>query len=669
MPAFDLQGLIGHLSAHQHMALAIVFTAAFLESIAVIGVVVPGSTAVFLAGALTGIGILRVEWVLGLSVLGAVLGDGISYWFGHRYHARIVTRWPFTRRPELLERAKAFFERHGAKSVFLARFVGPIRALVPLVAGISDMPARRFYMVNVMSALAWALAHVMPGMLFGISLQLAGAISARLVALLLILLILLWTVTKLVRIVFRTSRLYVEVARHYIVAWAKRHRGRRSRVVLALFDPAEPEANALLFLSVLLLGGAWLFLGVLEDVVSRDPLVQADYAIYQWLQSMRTSWADQAMVVITALGGARVTGVVVGVVLLWLLAHRQWRASVYWLAALGFAELSVRILKFTLGRERPASLYTGVEQFSFPSGHATISIVLYGFLAFLLARRQSTRLKIAIASVASSFIVLIAFSRLYLGAHWFSDVLAALALGLTWVALIAIAYTHHAGPEESAHGTLVIAVVSAIAVSGYWSMTHAYDADLARYRYAPRYQTMTLTEWQVRQWQSLPAHRSEIGGEVEEPFTVQWVGSADAISRAMGSATWRPASPWSVRTALLWLLPAPPIGELPSVPKFNSGLPPRLTFVRTASPDERHVLRLWQSEYVVRDDKREVPAWFGMVTREVLDHPLRLVTVAKTTPDWIAAQSVLRRDLRAAGTPAQAVSQGSRSVLQIVSPE
>ena len=75
MPAFDLQGLIGHLSAHQHMALALVFTAAFLESIAVIGVVVPGSTAVFLAGALTGIGILRVEWVLGLWVLGAVLGE------------------------------------------------------------------------------------------------------------------------------------------------------------------------------------------------------------------------------------------------------------------------------------------------------------------------------------------------------------------------------------------------------------------------------------------------------------------------------------------------------------------------------------------------------------------------------------------------------------------
>ncbi|MGH6933450.1 MAG: VTT domain-containing protein, partial [Dongiaceae bacterium] len=90
------------------------------------------------------------------AVLGAVLGDGYSYWLGSRYQRAILTRWPLNRYARLVAGSEAFFARRGGKSVILGRFVPAFRAFVPLVAGILRMPAWRFYLANLLSALAWA---------------------------------------------------------------------------------------------------------------------------------------------------------------------------------------------------------------------------------------------------------------------------------------------------------------------------------------------------------------------------------------------------------------------------------------------------------------------------------------------------------------------------------
>ena len=90
------------------------------------------------------------------AILGAVLGDSVSYWIGRRFGGGIARLWPFSRNPELLPSGIRFFERHGGKSVFIGRFLGPIRAVIPLAAGIMQMPRGRFWVANVGSALVWA---------------------------------------------------------------------------------------------------------------------------------------------------------------------------------------------------------------------------------------------------------------------------------------------------------------------------------------------------------------------------------------------------------------------------------------------------------------------------------------------------------------------------------
>ena len=90
------------------------------------------------------------------SILGAVLGDSVSYWIGRRFGGGIAQIWPFSRNPELLPSGIQFFQRHGGTSVFIGRFFGPIRAVIPLAAGMMRMPRGRFWVANITSALVWA---------------------------------------------------------------------------------------------------------------------------------------------------------------------------------------------------------------------------------------------------------------------------------------------------------------------------------------------------------------------------------------------------------------------------------------------------------------------------------------------------------------------------------
>jgi membrane protein DedA with SNARE-associated domain len=94
---------------------------------------------------------------------------------GQYCHRQILERWPLNQFPTLIARSEAFFHRYGGMSVFLARFVGVVRAFVPLIAGIVQMPPRQFYAANILSAIAWAPAHVFPGVVFGMLVTLAGA--------------------------------------------------------------------------------------------------------------------------------------------------------------------------------------------------------------------------------------------------------------------------------------------------------------------------------------------------------------------------------------------------------------------------------------------------------------------------------------------------------------
>ena len=151
-----VQPTLAFIAAHAHWAAAIMFVTAFGESFAFLSLLFPGTTLLIAAGTLMSGGTLPYAPVLIGAVLGATLGDSVSYWIGRRYGGGIARIWPFSRNPELLPSGVRFFAKHGGKSVFIGRFFGPMRAVIPLAAGVMRMPRGWFWFANVASALVWA---------------------------------------------------------------------------------------------------------------------------------------------------------------------------------------------------------------------------------------------------------------------------------------------------------------------------------------------------------------------------------------------------------------------------------------------------------------------------------------------------------------------------------
>lgn len=235
--------------------------------------------------------------------------------------------------------------------------------------------------------------------------------------------------------------------------------------------PAEP--GLLLVAGLVLWATIAIVLAFAEEVMEPGTLVNVDFAVYQLLQGLRTDAFDVVMVMITDLGGAWVTVPIMITVAAWLAWRRQWAALAYWLGAALAARLSVVLLKSLLARERPGSIYVGVENFSFPSGHATTGMILYGFLAFLLGSGQRTTVKLAIYAAAAVLIAAIGLSRLYLGVHWLSDVGAGFSLGFAWVTLLALAFARlHPHQRPAAAPLVAIVGLTLIAAAGYQYIWH-----------------------------------------------------------------------------------------------------------------------------------------------------------------------------------------------------
>ena len=150
------RAIIEFVRTNEAWAAPIVFLLAFGESLAFISLLLPAWAALVGIGALIGMGGIDFVpvWIAGS--LGAALGDWLSYWLGMKFKTSIARMWPLSRHPDLLPRGEAFIRRWGALAIFIGRFSGPLRASVPLVAGIFAMPFWTFQLANFTSAFVWA---------------------------------------------------------------------------------------------------------------------------------------------------------------------------------------------------------------------------------------------------------------------------------------------------------------------------------------------------------------------------------------------------------------------------------------------------------------------------------------------------------------------------------
>jgi undecaprenyl-diphosphatase len=633
---YYLNTLLAFITHHPGLAYGLIFLVSLSESLALVGLLVPGTMIMFGVGAIVALGGLGLAPVLLLAMVGAMAGDGISYWLGRHYKERLAEFWPFLHHPEMLKKGEEFFHRHGGKSVLFGRFVGPIRPVIPIVAGMLGMRPAHFGVVNVLSAIGWAFVYVLPGVFFGTSLAVAGAVSTRLAVLVSILVAgmwgLIWSSRKIGSLLAHKGLAWLSALKEW-AAQDSRTQGRMplvKRFFSFLFLRQQGEELLLGFLVLTLFVAGWGFLGVLQDVLAKDPLVLADQAVYHFFQSLRTPWADSALVAITELGDSVVNIVVFGAVLIVLLVKRCYRSAGFWALAVLGGLLGVQLLKWAIHLPRPVAIYQGASAYGFPSGHTTMSVILYGFLAILLAKRLAGTWRWGGVSGAVAVSFVIGTSRLYLGAHWLSDVLGGLLIGTSWAALLGVAYVK-SPPEIVPRRLLGLVVIVVVVIAGGWHISQRHESDLAFYSPRPKVRTMPLATWQANGWRELPTWRIDLAGEREQPLTLQWSGSPDELAGFLMSKGWQRPPSLGMRSVLGMFSPNTPLVELPALPHLHDGRAERLRLVHM-DQEKRLVLRLWSSDITISRDDR--PLFIGTVEEQGRQQLAALLTATRNTGDY-----------------------------------
>ena len=367
---------------------------ALIESLVVVGLLVPGVPIMFALGAMAGAGAMDPVTMLVWGIAGAAIGDGISFQLGYHYHQKVRHWWPFNKHPEWLKKGEDFFHNHGDLSIALGRFIGPVRPVVPVVAGMLDMSPKRFYIVNIISAIPWSPVYLMPGFLAGAAIQTHGKVPTDFFGLILALLTLavvfpalvLWLIKKcLPAKVFRTG-----------IAC--------SLIMVSLLVALE------------CLGG-----------LSTYNLKVAD-----WLEKLRMPYLQESMEWLTWLGSLKLLCIPALMVGVWSVYRAGRKQLIMWFTAFFGMEASLWGLKWLIGSPRP-SVIENLDPFSFPSGHTTQAAFLLIGLAIYLSNHMAYVSRILALSTSVMLVFLVGLSRLVLHAHWIGDVLTGFMLGTFWL--------------------------------------------------------------------------------------------------------------------------------------------------------------------------------------------------------------------------------------------
>ena len=430
------------LSLIEHYGYLVVFFGVMLESM---GVPLPGETILLASGFLAQQGHLDVGDAIVFGILGAVVGDQIGYWVGREGGRPFVLRWGRYVRitPERLSRAEAFFARHGGKAVFLARFFAGFRVFGALVAGISRMHWRTFAFYNALGGAVWATAAVLVGYFLGSSLALVERWLGRATLLLAVLVAVAAGFYLAYRWVAAHRDLlvgYGEAALSYppVVRVQERYETQLQWLRRRL-TPGQYLGLHLTLGLALAAGCLWLFGGLAEDVVTGDPLVRYDKAIDVYLHSAATPPLTTFFLVVTAFSSIEAVALIGVLVAAFFAWRRRWLHLATWIAAVAGGAVLNHLLKGLFARPRPFFEHPLLIEtsYSFPSGHAMESLVVYGMLAyFAVLALESWRGRTAVVFGAALLVLLIGFSRMYLGVHYFSDVVAGYAAGGVWLSAL-----------------------------------------------------------------------------------------------------------------------------------------------------------------------------------------------------------------------------------------
>ncbi len=425
----SLDALSLWLGQHPEWILLTIGITAFVESLAMIGVILPGIAVLYAATALAGNLDQPLLPCLIAAGAGAAAGDLISFFLGRYAHPVALKHWPFRQHPGLIRRGEQFIQRYGIPSVIVGRFVGPLRAVIPFVAGMLEMPSGRFIPISLLSSAFWAPVYIIPGYLIGQASQspLPYPVQQEWLNLLL-----------LAGITLGLGGMYLV----HIWLHPQGETYRRWSHRLSWQHLQSPRSGEQPLAFALLLGASLIGFTLLTLILfSSDLLAPIDQGVNLLFARWRSMDGHPWAVGLTLLGdGTCLLGLSLIVSAgLWYCGDRT--GAIHAGVAISLTLLLSQLIKFSLAVPRPADTSAFPASFAFPSAHSSGSSLFFILLATFIAQQIDYHKRWRAYAIAALPVALLGLSRLYLGVHWFSDVLAGILLGLAVTAACRISYS------------------------------------------------------------------------------------------------------------------------------------------------------------------------------------------------------------------------------------
>ncbi len=620
-----VQPILDWIKLHPTWAGIAVFLISLSESLAIVGLVVPGVLMMTAIGIMMGGGTLPFVETLIWAILGAIAGDGISYWLGYHYHEHLRDFWPFKQFPTLLARGEAFFKDHGGKSIIFGRFVGPVRPMIPVIAGMLDMKPKRFLFFNIVSAIAWAPLYSLPGILIGLSLgTLSKEVASRIVLIILLALLVMWIIYAfLFNLGLQTSKL---TRRSIDKVWTSWGVSNKMPWLHKKFKVAGSDEGQLGTVLLFLLAVICTYF-IISNVEHSDGLSLWNEPIYQALRAFYLNSAVDWTAMFTGIGEPKVLLIVAAVIGVCFFWKKQYIAMFCWLGTVGLGSILGQILKHALAVARPEGALQYTQEYSFPSGHTITTTVVLGLAAGFIQQSLAPKQRWIPWAIVIPIILLMGFSRLYLGLHWFTDVAGGLTLGIACVCLGLIVFRHLSAKPPNPRLILIPGLIVLVLTMAFY-LFHTYPVKRPLMeRQWPKLELETRFWWEGK-GDTADLYRTGAFKRIATYFDVQWLGKIDEIKSTLKQNHWHNVPRLDLHSSLIMLNADPTADTVPVLPKFHRGRLPVLTVAKPINNNQRLLLQLWQSDYV---NEQGISLWVGTLRLEMAKQPLSLLTLYQET--------------------------------------
>jgi membrane protein DedA with SNARE-associated domain/membrane-associated phospholipid phosphatase len=448
---------------------------AFLETGAFIGLIAPGETTVIVGGLVAGQGRISLMVLIAIVWTCAVLGDLTSYTLGRRlgrdFMVRHGARVKITE--ERLEQVEAFFERRGGATILIGRFIGLVRAIAPFIAGASRMPLRKFLPYDVLGAGLWATTFCLLGYVFWRSFdQLTAWVSRGLFAFGLLVALIAgvvflirlernpelrartnaWIDEQLDRPLLRPVAPYLRGAWRGVVRPLARLSQPPARFVWNRLTPGDLGLEITTVLALAAVGSFTFFL--LGSELDDRTLLVGDRMAFDIGDRLYSETAKDVVVWITALGSFPVVALLVTATTLWAAVRRRFYEAAVLPVAFLVTWVTVDIAKAAYDRPRPPGSYVETEGLAYPSGHSAYAVAWVACAVVVVRAGGTLATRFAVITVAVVITVVVGLSRVYLRAHYLSDVeggwgLGAAIFSLAGLLAVVVGRLRQNGPPQS----------------------------------------------------------------------------------------------------------------------------------------------------------------------------------------------------------------------------